>query len=121
MMQAIVTVLAVINPGCMRHDLFIPHDKFYGGTTAVGRRQSRSQHSDHSRSLGADQAASVEGLQYFARCIRHRRRDDQLLAGGLGSRIGHGTQSAVTRFMGLIVAAMGMQFVLTGLKIFFKL
>jgi multiple antibiotic resistance protein len=44
-----------------------------------------------------------------------------LLAIGVGSRIGSGTQSAVTRFMGLIVASMGMQFVLTGLKEFFNL
>jgi multiple antibiotic resistance protein len=44
-----------------------------------------------------------------------------LLASGLRSRIGRGTQGVVTRFMGLIVAAMGMQFVLTGLKTFFNL
>jgi multiple antibiotic resistance protein len=44
-----------------------------------------------------------------------------LLAIGVGSRIGSGTQSTVTRFMGLIVASMGMQFVLTGLKEFFNL
>lgn len=44
-----------------------------------------------------------------------------LLASGMGSRIGRGTQGVVTRFMGLIVAAMGMQFVLTGLKAFFNL
>jgi multiple antibiotic resistance protein len=43
-----------------------------------------------------------------------------LLAVGLGSRIGRDTQSVVTRFMGLIVASMGMQFVLTGLKAFFS-
>ena len=44
-----------------------------------------------------------------------------LLAIGVGSHIGSGTQTTVTRFMGLIVASMGMQFVLTGLKAFFNL
>ena len=44
-----------------------------------------------------------------------------LLATVLGSGLGSGTQAAVTRFMGLIVASMGMQFVLTGLKEFFSL
>ena len=43
-----------------------------------------------------------------------------LLAIGLGSRLGRSTQATVTRFMGLIVASMGMQFVLTGLKAFFS-
>lgn len=43
-----------------------------------------------------------------------------LLAIRLGSRIGRGTQAIVTRFMGLIVASMGMQFVLEGLKAFFR-
>lgn len=43
-----------------------------------------------------------------------------LLAVGLGSHIGRDTQSVVTRFMGLIVASMGMQFVLTALKVFFN-
>jgi len=42
-----------------------------------------------------------------------------LLVIGVGSRLGRNTQSVVTRFMGLIVASMGMQFVLTGLKTFF--
>src|ERR1044072_5791539 len=42
-----------------------------------------------------------------------------LLAAQLGSHLNRGTQAVVTRFMGLIVAAMGMQFVLTGLKEFF--
>jgi multiple antibiotic resistance protein len=41
-----------------------------------------------------------------------------LLASRLGSRINKNTQAIVTRFMGLIVTAMGMQFVLTGLKVF---
>jgi MarC family membrane protein len=41
-----------------------------------------------------------------------------LLAIRLGSRPGGSTQAVVTRFMGLIVASMGMQFVLTGLKDF---
>jgi multiple antibiotic resistance protein len=44
-----------------------------------------------------------------------------LLAVGLGPRLGHSTQAAITRFMGLIVASMGMQFVLTGLKAFLNL
>ena len=44
-----------------------------------------------------------------------------LLAVGLGPRLGHSTQAAITRFMGLIVASMGMQFVLTGLKEFLNL
>ena len=35
------------------------------------------------------------------------------------SRLGRGTQAIVTRFMGLIVASMGMEFVLTGLRDFF--
>jgi multiple antibiotic resistance protein len=41
-----------------------------------------------------------------------------LLVTQLGSRISHNTQAIVTRFMGLIVTAMGMQFVLTGYKAF---
>jgi len=44
-----------------------------------------------------------------------------LLTVGLGSSVGHGAQRIVTRFMGLIVSSMGMQFVLTGLKAFFNL
>jgi multiple antibiotic resistance protein len=44
-----------------------------------------------------------------------------LLTIGIGSRVGSGTQATITRFMGLIVASMGMQFVLTGLKEFFNL
>ena len=43
-----------------------------------------------------------------------------LLAVKMASRISRGTQAIVTRFMGLIVASMGMQFVLAGLKAFFK-
>ena len=42
-----------------------------------------------------------------------------LLAIQLGSRVGKGTQAIVTRFMGLIVASMGMQFVLVGTRAFF--
>jgi multiple antibiotic resistance protein len=42
-----------------------------------------------------------------------------LLASAVGSRIDRSTQAFITRFMGLIVASMGMQFVLTGLKTFF--
>jgi multiple antibiotic resistance protein len=41
-----------------------------------------------------------------------------LLAIRAGSRLDHSTQAFVTRFMGLIVASMGMQFVLAGLKAF---
>jgi multiple antibiotic resistance protein len=41
-----------------------------------------------------------------------------LLASQLGKHIGRNTQAIVTRFMGLIVTAMGAQFVLTGLKAF---
>jgi multiple antibiotic resistance protein len=41
-----------------------------------------------------------------------------LLAVEMGSHVGRRTQAIVTRFMGLIVASMGMQFVLTGLKAF---
>jgi multiple antibiotic resistance protein len=44
-----------------------------------------------------------------------------LLAVGLGPRLGHSAQAMITRFMGLIVASMGMQFVLTGLKAFLNL
>ncbi len=42
-----------------------------------------------------------------------------LVAIQVGSRLGRGTQAIVTRFMGLIVASMGMEFVLTGLRDFF--
>ena len=42
-----------------------------------------------------------------------------LLAVRLGPHLNRATQALVTRFMGLIVASMGMQFVLTGLKAFF--
>ena len=42
------------------------------------------------------------------------------LAVRLGPRLGRGTQATVTRFMGLIVSSMGMQFVLVGLKAFFE-
>jgi multiple antibiotic resistance protein len=44
-----------------------------------------------------------------------------LLAVRVGPHLGRGPQAAVTRFMGLIVASMGMQFVLTGLKAFLSL
>lgn len=43
-----------------------------------------------------------------------------LLANKAGSRLIQGTQAIVTRFMGLIVASMGMQFVLQGLKAFLR-
>ena len=39
-----------------------------------------------------------------------------LLAISLGSRLDRNAQALVTRFMGLIVASMGMQFLLTGIK-----
>ena len=42
-----------------------------------------------------------------------------LVAMKVGSHLGQGTQAIVTRFMGLVVASMGMQFVLTGTKAFF--
>ena len=42
-----------------------------------------------------------------------------LLSIRAGSHLGQSTQASVTRFMGLIVASMGMQFVLAGLKVFF--
>jgi multiple antibiotic resistance protein len=41
-----------------------------------------------------------------------------LLSISAGAHLGHGTQGVVTRFMGLIVTSMGMQFVLTGVKSF---
>jgi small neutral amino acid transporter SnatA (MarC family) len=41
-----------------------------------------------------------------------------LLTSQLGSRISPSTQTLVTRFMGLIVTSMGIQFVLTGYKAF---
>jgi multiple antibiotic resistance protein len=44
-----------------------------------------------------------------------------LLTIGIGSGVGSGARATVTRFMGLIVASMGMQFVLTGVKEFFNL
>jgi multiple antibiotic resistance protein len=43
-----------------------------------------------------------------------------ILAARFGSRLGRGTQATVTRFMGLIVASMGMQFVLVSLKAVFE-
>lgn len=43
-----------------------------------------------------------------------------LLVIGAGSQLNPNTRAIVTRFMGLIVASMGMQFVLTGLKAFFS-
>ena len=43
-----------------------------------------------------------------------------LVAIQLGSRLGQSTQAIVTRFMGLIVASMGIQFVLEGLKAFWR-
>ena len=44
-----------------------------------------------------------------------------LIASKLGSHISQNTQAIVTQFMGLIVTAMGMQFVLTGFRAFMHL
>ena len=44
-----------------------------------------------------------------------------LLVSRLGTRVNRNTQAVVTRFMGLIVTAMGMQFLLTGLREFMHL
>ena len=43
-----------------------------------------------------------------------------LLATAAGSHLGRATQAIVTRFMGLIVTSMGMQFVLAALKAFWR-
>jgi multiple antibiotic resistance protein len=43
-----------------------------------------------------------------------------LLAIAVGPHLKGGAQAVVTRFMGLIVTSMGMQFVLTGLKAFWR-
>jgi multiple antibiotic resistance protein len=43
-----------------------------------------------------------------------------LLVIQFGAHLGKSTQAIVTRFMGLIVASMGMQFVLVGLKAFWS-
>lgn len=43
------------------------------------------------------------------------------LASQLKSRVNRNTQAVVTRFMGLLVTAMGMQFLLTGLRAFMQL
>ena len=43
-----------------------------------------------------------------------------LLASQLGSHVNRNSQAVVTRFMGLIVTAMGMQFALTGFKAFMR-
>jgi multiple antibiotic resistance protein len=44
-----------------------------------------------------------------------------LLVIQMGAHIGRSTQAIVTRFMGLVVASMGMQFVLAGLKAFLRI
>ena len=44
-----------------------------------------------------------------------------LLVTRLGAHVNSNTQAVVTRFMGLIVTAMGMQFLLTGLREFMHL
>jgi multiple antibiotic resistance protein len=44
-----------------------------------------------------------------------------LLASQLESRVNRNTQAVVTRFMGLVVTAMGMQFLLTGFRAFMHL
>jgi multiple antibiotic resistance protein len=43
-----------------------------------------------------------------------------LLAIRVGAHVGRSTQAIVTRFMGLIVASMGIQFLLNGLKAFLR-
>ncbi len=43
-----------------------------------------------------------------------------LLAIRAGARLGHEVEGGVTRFMGLIVASMGMQFIMVGLKAFMQ-
>ena len=43
-----------------------------------------------------------------------------LLAIRAGARLGHAAQAGITRFMGLIVASMGMQFILVGIKAFMQ-
>jgi multiple antibiotic resistance protein len=43
-----------------------------------------------------------------------------LLAIRAGARLGHAAQAGITRFMGLIVASMGMQFILVGVKAFMQ-
>jgi multiple antibiotic resistance protein len=43
-----------------------------------------------------------------------------LLAIRAGARLGHQVQDAITRFMGLIVASMGLQFILVGFKAFMQ-
>ena len=43
-----------------------------------------------------------------------------LLAIAVGAHLGRNAQAIVTRVMGLIVSSMGMQFVLTGLKAFWR-
>ena len=69
-------------------------------------------HTPNSFPLTAIVAAVIGAVTTFAAL---------LLAVGLGPRLGHSTEAAITRFMGLIVASMGMQFVLTGLKEFLNL
>ena len=66
-------------------------------------------HTPHGLPVTAIAAAAIGAAVTFAVL---------LLAVGVGSRVDHNMQAIITRFMGLIVASMGMQFVLTGLKAF---
>jgi small neutral amino acid transporter SnatA (MarC family) len=43
-----------------------------------------------------------------------------LLAIRAGARVGQEAEGGVTRFMGLIVASMGIQFIMVGLKAFMR-
>jgi len=67
-------------------------------------------HTPHGLPVTAIAAAAIGAAVTFAVL---------LLAVGVGSRVDRNMQAMITRFMGLIVASMGMQFVLTGLKAFF--
>jgi len=66
-------------------------------------------HTPHGLPVTAIAAAAIGAAVTFAVL---------LLAVGVGSRVDRNMQAMITRFMGLIVASMGMQFVLTGLKAF---
>ncbi len=66
-------------------------------------------HTPHDLPVTAMVAAAVGAAVTFA---------TMRLVAGMGQHLGGNTQAVVTRFMGLIVASMGIQFVLTGLKAF---
>jgi hypothetical protein len=97
---------------CMlRHTEHAPDFQLFGRTNPKSSRQGSCR--DH-------RTGPVGTLHQFSR--RGGRRGGnvgaRLLAVGVGSRLGRSTQAMVTRYMGLIVGSMGMQFVLTGLKAF---